>query len=56
MTDNTLNKQDVAQMRKLFWQKVEGKISHEQVMEELEKIAGKQGNLIKNEVSMQVSE
>ena len=32
MTDKTLNKQDVADMRKLFWQKVENKISHEQVI------------------------
>ncbi len=56
MVDKTQDRNDIKEMRQLFWKRVEGKISHEKLMEELGKISGKQGNLIKEEVSMQVSE
>jgi hypothetical protein len=45
MTDKTLNKQAVAMMRKLFWEFLGDKISHNDLMAELDRINNKQMTL-----------
>lgn len=51
MTDKTLNKQDVLAMRQLFHDKVNGKITHDDLMVELDRINNKQMVLVDKEMT-----